>query len=148
MVTIGAITATNFIGPLQGYPNPGSCLFIVGRTSAAVWGFVLAFEIVMLFLNVFKRYQYYRETSNPLIATLFHDGVFYMSCIIFVTLGNIILTVTVPAGYTDAFDTLQIISHSVLASRILFNLRQIRSGEDMVLPVSQIVFKDRGEEDT
>ncbi|EGN93612.1 hypothetical protein SERLA73DRAFT_189347 [Serpula lacrymans var. lacrymans S7.3] len=108
----------------EGYTNPGSCLFFDGRTGAIVYGFLLLFEFILLFLIIYKRFKNYRFTNSSVIITLYLDGIMYISCIILITLANILLTVSVPVGYINSLDTLQIVVHSVLASRILFNLRR------------------------
>ncbi|KAG1727439.1 hypothetical protein EDB19DRAFT_1750496 [Suillus lakei] len=47
----------------------------------------------------------------------------YMLCIIAITVTNVIIDAAFPVGFTNMFDTLQLVIHSVLASRILFHLR-------------------------
>jgi hypothetical protein len=105
-------------------PPPGTCYFESTRSAAVVYMFLVVFESVMLILTVYKRFHNYKDCQSEIIVTLYRDGIFYMLCILAITLANVICEGALPSAYSNMFDTLQPVSHSVLASRILFRLRQ------------------------
>ncbi|KAG2151491.1 hypothetical protein DEU56DRAFT_554072 [Suillus clintonianus] len=65
----------------------------------------------------------YREIQSSIVAAFYGGSMLYMLCIIAITVINVIIDAALPVGYTNMFDTLQVVIHSVLASRILFHLR-------------------------
>ncbi|KAG1803987.1 uncharacterized protein BJ212DRAFT_952442 [Suillus subaureus] len=105
-------------------PPLGTCYFESTRNAAIVYMFLAVFDSVMLILTVYKWFHDYKDFQSEIIVTLYHDGIFYMLCILAVTLANVICEGALPSAYSNLFDTLQVVSHSVLASRILFRLRQ------------------------
>jgi len=56
---------------------------------------------------------------------LYWDGIVYVLCILAMTLANIIVIGFLPSEYAESINTLQAVLHSVLSSRLLFNLRAI-----------------------
>ncbi|KAG1764744.1 hypothetical protein EDD22DRAFT_441911 [Suillus occidentalis] len=85
--------------------------------------FLAMFESVILMLTVYKRFHDYRDFRSGIVVTLYHDGMVYMLCILTITVANVILGAAFASAYSNMFDTLQLVIHSVLASRILFRLR-------------------------
>ncbi|KAG9311152.1 hypothetical protein JVU11DRAFT_8218 [Chiua virens] len=81
---------------------------------------------VILSLTAYKRFRSYRGVRTPIMLTVYRDGMFYMFCIIrtIITFSNMILDGVFPMQFTDLLDIPQITLHSVLASRIMFNLRK------------------------
>ncbi|KAG1802635.1 uncharacterized protein HD556DRAFT_701217 [Suillus plorans] len=118
-------------------PPPGTCYFESTRNAAIVYLFLVIFESVMLILNVYKRVHDYKNFQSGIVVTLYHDGMFYMLCILTVTLANVIFEGALPSAYSNMFDSLQLVAHSVLASRILFRLR--RSNEHVHAPMSTMM---------
>ncbi|KAG1865473.1 hypothetical protein DFJ58DRAFT_864554 [Suillus subalutaceus] len=53
-----------------------------------------------------------------------------------ITVTNVIIDAVFPVGYTNMFDTLQVVIHSVLGSRIMFHLR---SSHDQVYEMHSII---------
>jgi len=128
LIVAGALTI-GFIPDYNLLPNRevlGGCYLVSTRNSALVYAFILAFEIVILFLTTYKEYHDYRHVRvrKSLIHTLFFDGVFYITCIGLVTVANVIIDAAFPVQYSDMLDIPQITLHSVLASRIMFRLRK------------------------
>ncbi|KAG2111285.1 uncharacterized protein F5147DRAFT_687095 [Suillus discolor] len=103
--------------------------------------FLAMYESVMLILNVYKRVHDYKNFQSGIVVTLYHDGMFYMLCILAVTLANVIFEGALPSAYSNMFDALQLVAHSVLASRILFRLR--RSNEHVHPPMSTMMLDTR-----
>ncbi|KAG1866671.1 hypothetical protein F4604DRAFT_946804 [Suillus subluteus] len=109
-------------------PNPSGppssdCTFDTSRTSAVPYGFLAAYELLLMSLTVFKRYQDYRDSNSHLVRAVFQGGVRYMTAIIFVSVANILI-ICVVVSYSEMMDVPQLVLHSMLASRILFNLRE------------------------
>ncbi|KAH7906774.1 hypothetical protein BJ138DRAFT_1161809 [Hygrophoropsis aurantiaca] len=82
------------------------------RNDALVYALLMSYEFVLLSLLVYKK-CFYRETSGLIVNKVYQDGVLYIASIVFITMMNVIIGVALP-----------IVIHSVLASRILFNLRE------------------------
>ncbi|EGO18982.1 hypothetical protein SERLADRAFT_374720 [Serpula lacrymans var. lacrymans S7.9] len=101
--------------------NPGGCIFAGNQTNAIQYAFLVVFEIVLLFLTALKRYKFYEHARDSIvITTLFRDNVLYMGAIISISLANIIVIVTVLVNFDACREY-------VLASRILFNLRETQN---------------------
>ncbi|KAG1725618.1 uncharacterized protein EDB91DRAFT_1254668 [Suillus paluster] len=126
VVTIIAAIAVNVVPNHQlipgGNSSPG-CNFESSRNAAVVYSILAMFEIVILILNAYKRFHDYRDEQSSIVTTLYGDGMLYISCIIAITVTNVIVDAAFPIGYSNMFDTLQLVLHSVLASRILFRLQ-------------------------
>ncbi|KAH7904890.1 hypothetical protein BJ138DRAFT_1165788 [Hygrophoropsis aurantiaca] len=73
------------------------------------------FELAILFLSIFQIFQYKHHRR---IFLIMRNDIVYISCI----LG---LSVFSEEGYTDPAIIWQTVLHSVLASRLLFSMRQI-----------------------
>ncbi|KAG2055741.1 hypothetical protein BDR06DRAFT_311641 [Suillus hirtellus] len=121
---------TSFVGGLLTAPvNPSApptnnCNFETSRASAIQYGFLVAYELLLLSLMVFKRYEYYSDCNGRLVRAIFQGGVRYMTAIIFVSVVNIVITSVVPISYSEMMDLPQVVFHSMLASRVLFSLRE------------------------
>ncbi|KAG1730784.1 hypothetical protein EDB19DRAFT_1371333 [Suillus lakei] len=125
-----AVSITQVVGNLTAAPvDPSApptsnCTFEAGRSSAIQYGFLMAYELFLMSLMVFKRYKDYRDSNSRLVRAVFQGGVRYMTAIIFVSLTNILIMSVVPASYDEMMDVPQLVLHSMLASRVLFNLRE------------------------
>ncbi|KAG1725454.1 hypothetical protein EDB19DRAFT_265654 [Suillus lakei] len=100
------------------------CVLYSGETGAIQYGIVIFFELVLIILTVYKRISFYQDSRSRLITTLYRDGLVYMTCIIMASIANVFLNLFAPAAYTAIMDVPQLVIHGVLASRILFNLRE------------------------
>ncbi|KAG1727092.1 uncharacterized protein EDB91DRAFT_1350397 [Suillus paluster] len=121
-------------------PNPGNCLFVGGRNSVFEYAALLLYELVLLCLMLFIKSRRYKNTVGPLQETFFNDSVRYMICIMITSSFSIILTMVPPITWVSITDSPQIVIHSVLASRILFNLRESegRSRNHTILSDSEV----------
>ncbi|KAH7902987.1 hypothetical protein BJ138DRAFT_1108059, partial [Hygrophoropsis aurantiaca] len=134
---VASVTTTMFISlPSLPVSSVGKCVllngeppqdfpFQVSRSSALQYVWLATFEVGLLSLTIFKRFQDYRDSTTPLINVLYRDGVSYMVTIFATSLMNVLITLFTPAAYNEVLDTLQLVLHSILASRILFNLREV-----------------------
>ncbi|KAG0700710.1 hypothetical protein DFH29DRAFT_607117 [Suillus ampliporus] len=105
-------------------PPTSDCTFQAGRSSAIQYAFLVVYELFLMSLMVFKRYQDYRDSNSRLVNAVFQGGVLYMTAIISVSLINIVIMTAAPASYNETMDAPQIVLHSMLASRVLFSLRE------------------------
>ncbi|KAG1807678.1 uncharacterized protein BJ212DRAFT_1303387 [Suillus subaureus] len=92
-------------------PPTSNCTFEGGRSSAIQYGFLVAFELLLMSLTVFKRYQDYRDYNSRIVRAVFQGGVRYMTAIIFVSVANILITSVVPASYDEMMDLPQLVLH-------------------------------------
>ncbi|KAG1765774.1 hypothetical protein EDD22DRAFT_1049302 [Suillus occidentalis] len=117
-------------------------VFEEGQFSSIIYGLLMLVEIVLMTLTLYKRSKFYQLGDSPLVTTLCRDGVLYVLCITrefwrfacvkallffflfaVVSMANCISIALLPASYTALLAGPQLVTHSVLASRILFNLR-------------------------
>jgi len=57
------------------------------------------------------------------VRSIYRDGLLYMFCIMMISMVNMIIIAVLPLSYSEMLNIPQIVAHSVLASRILFNLQ-------------------------
>ncbi|KAH7915494.1 hypothetical protein BJ138DRAFT_1141432 [Hygrophoropsis aurantiaca] len=114
--------------------------FEASRNGALVYALLMTYEFVLLSLLIYKKWSY-RETSNLIVNKVYQDGVLYIASIVFITMMNVIIEAALPITYSDILEIPQIVIHSVLASRILFNLRESdQRVHDGSLPVTMSSF--------
>ncbi|KAG2071547.1 hypothetical protein BDR04DRAFT_1142156 [Suillus decipiens] len=121
--SIVTTTAATFINVLRNHQ------LTAVSNAVLVYTLLAFFECVILALTVYKKFSDYRKFESSIVTALYGGSLFYMLCIIAVTVTNVIIDAGFPAGYVNMFDTLQVVIHSILASRIMFH---IRSSHDQV----------------
>ncbi|KAG2369109.1 hypothetical protein BDR07DRAFT_1477424 [Suillus spraguei] len=121
---------------------PGSvtppCAFVGALilSSALPYGLLMFLEIgeatvdskflapVLVCTTAILRYRQYLGSHSALVKSIYRDGLLYMFCIMMISTVNMIVIVVLPLSYSEILYTPQIVAHSVLASRILFNLQE------------------------
>lgn len=103
-------------------PGP-PCVLEGARSSTLPYGLLMFFEIVLISTTAFLRYRHYLGSHSPLVQSIYRDGLFYMFCITMISTINVLVIAVLPLSYSEMLNTPQIVAHSVLASRILFNLQ-------------------------
>ncbi|KIK45104.1 hypothetical protein CY34DRAFT_563940 [Suillus luteus UH-Slu-Lm8-n1] len=98
-----AVSITEVINNLEtpvdpSAPPKSTCTFQAGRSSAIQYGFLVVYELLLMSLTVFKRYQDYRDSNSRLVRAIFQGGVRYMTAIIFVSVANILIMSVVPVS--------------------------------------------------
>ncbi|KAG2085476.1 hypothetical protein BD769DRAFT_1535401 [Suillus cothurnatus] len=90
---------------------------------------------VLMSLTLYKRFKLYRMENSPIVTTIYRDGVFYMLCMTLLSVLHWVAILVHPLSYTRRFygAGLQTVVRSVLASRILFNLRAANESWDVVI---------------
>ncbi|KAG1745756.1 hypothetical protein EDB19DRAFT_1906266 [Suillus lakei] len=128
---VGAVGVTKAVNIL--HPAPPT-VFASGKSSATQYGFLILYELaVLMILTIYKRLHFYRGARSRLVTTLYRDGMIYMACIIMASIANICVALVVPGAFTNIMDAPQLVIHGVLASRILFNLRQSRQSDSVIV---------------
>ncbi|KAG1728916.1 hypothetical protein EDB19DRAFT_2042453 [Suillus lakei] len=98
------------------------CIFEGDHSSALPYGLLMFFEIVLMSTTAFLRYRYYLGSHSTLMSSIYRDGLLYTFCIMMISTANVIVIAVLPLSYSEMLNLPQIVTHSVLASRILFNL--------------------------
>ncbi|KAG2146375.1 uncharacterized protein EDB93DRAFT_471885 [Suillus bovinus] len=100
---------------------------------------LVLFETVILSLNVIQALRRRRQHGSHLITRLYWDGIVYVLCILAMSIANIIVIGFLPSEYAESVDTLQLVFHSVLSARLIFNLRAIiRRRHEQAIPLSEM----------
>ncbi|KAG1805872.1 hypothetical protein EV424DRAFT_258065 [Suillus variegatus] len=99
------------------------CVLEGTRSFVIQYGLLMFFEIVLMSTTVFLRYRHYLGSHSALVRSIYRDGLLYMFCITMISMFNVIIIAVLPLSYSETLSKPQIVAHSVLASRILFNLQ-------------------------
>ncbi|KAN0082569.1 hypothetical protein V8E55_008364 [Tylopilus felleus] len=123
--------------------SPPGCYLTAGRDGTLLALLLLGFEMVILFLTVYKHFSFYRVDRRDVIwtniaYTLYRDGIFYIICI----MQNVDEKGCFQIQFSDLLDIPQITLHSVLASRIMFNLRRSADCGQNGTTMDSIMFND------
>ncbi|KAJ8596254.1 hypothetical protein M405DRAFT_928936 [Rhizopogon salebrosus TDB-379] len=100
------------------------CVLEGPRSSTLPYSVLMLYELVLMTLTIFKRYRNFENLGSSIIKSLYRDGVLYMLCITLISTANVVIVGALPIAYSELLNTPQIVIHSVLASRILFNLQE------------------------
>ncbi|KAN0082566.1 hypothetical protein V8E55_008361 [Tylopilus felleus] len=81
---------------IPGAQSPPGCYLTAGRDGTLLALLLLVFEMVILFLTVYKHFRSYRDVRISIVHTLYRDGMFYIACIILITFANTIVDGALP----------------------------------------------------
>ncbi|KAH7923813.1 hypothetical protein BV22DRAFT_555601 [Leucogyrophana mollusca] len=129
---VGAVTSSRLItitlpsDPTENdvYENDSGCIFQSGRNATLQYIFLMFYEMVVLSLMAYQRQHSHRDSKNSVLKTLYRDSMLYIACIILMSGITIIVGFGLPISYIAMLDCPQVVIHSILASRILFNLHE------------------------
>ncbi|KAG2065283.1 hypothetical protein BDR04DRAFT_1145454 [Suillus decipiens] len=79
-VGVSAVVETLHLADSPGVSQTG-CVFGSGKRSAIQYGFLIIYELVLMILTIYKRFNFYEGARSRLITTLYRDGMIYMTCI-------------------------------------------------------------------
>jgi len=86
---------------------------------------VMGLELNILCLSLVKGLSQWRRDSMPLVRTLYRDGVVYFAVLFTISMTNVIfITTTFYSPYYYLLAEPQRVFHSVLAARLIINLRK------------------------
>ncbi|KAN0087854.1 hypothetical protein V8E55_006475 [Tylopilus felleus] len=130
LLAYGGVTIAGAVGisivPIQlipGAQSPPGCYLTASRNSTL-------------------HFRSYRDVRISIVYTIYRDGMFYIVCIILITFANTIVDGAFSFQFSDLLDIPQITLHSVLASRIMFNLRKSIYYEQKGPTMDSIMFSD------
>ncbi|KLO09661.1 hypothetical protein SCHPADRAFT_943473 [Schizopora paradoxa] len=111
-------------------PSPSQaivpCVPILGNNKLFIcFSIVMVVELNILCLSLIKGFSQWKRESTPLVHTLYRDGVVYFAVLFSISLMNLIFvlkTFNTPYFYIVAEP--QRVFHSVLASRVIINVRK------------------------
>ncbi|EGO00539.1 hypothetical protein SERLA73DRAFT_178376 [Serpula lacrymans var. lacrymans S7.3] len=87
--------------------------------------YVIFHETIILTLLVYRIITLFRHTTNPLLRTLYTDGIGFYLCMLALSIANVIAFATFPAGLKPVLDVVYYTVHSVLSCRIILHLRAV-----------------------
>ncbi|KAF9237228.1 hypothetical protein BU15DRAFT_76133 [Melanogaster broomeanus] len=83
-----------------GQPQLG-CLLESPRNGAIVYAILLLYELAIFALIAYKSFGPSRGPRSSIVHIICRDGIFYVLCIIAITLANVIITFWLPLEYSD-----------------------------------------------
>ncbi|KAJ8589988.1 hypothetical protein M405DRAFT_184294 [Rhizopogon salebrosus TDB-379] len=143
VVCANALSLFNYQHP----PLGTSGCYHTHRVEISAFDFALLcfYEMVILSLSIFQVWHHRRGPGSNLLIRLYWDGIIYVVCILAMSTANIVVIVALSTEYAESARTLQAVLHSVLSSRLLFNLRTIvqhqRDGIIQIFPQTSIRFE-------
>jgi len=100
---------------------------------------LIIYEIGMLGLNwIAFRKMTRHNPPGPLMTMLYRDGVIYVATILAFSVLNAVVSLATPVRYSDVLNSPQMVMHSILASRIFFNLRETIQQEQRISVVTPL----------
>ncbi|KAG1863829.1 hypothetical protein F4604DRAFT_1783949 [Suillus subluteus] len=97
------------------------------RFLGIIYALHMIYQLVLMFLTVYKRFKFYRQENTPLVSTVYWDGMIYMLCITLASIVNCVGIIKLPSPYSNLFYSPQVVVHSVFT---LFNLRATNEPQD------------------
>ncbi|KLO09663.1 hypothetical protein SCHPADRAFT_943475 [Schizopora paradoxa] len=112
------------------------CMPILGNNKLFIcFSIVMVVEFNILCLSIVKGFSQWRINSTPLVHTLYRDGFVYFAVLFSISLINLILVLkTFNTPYFYMLAEPQRVFHSILASRVIINVRKTLSDKES--PVS------------
>ncbi|KAF6753322.1 hypothetical protein DFP72DRAFT_902745 [Ephemerocybe angulata] len=105
-------------------PNLPCIPIYIDRSAAGiVFCLSLASTIAIMAIMVYISRRQYRDFESSLISLFFRDGVLYFICLSTLTCANIVSSNVAPPPYKFITLEPQVLSHSILATRMLMHLR-------------------------
>ncbi|EIW80143.1 hypothetical protein CONPUDRAFT_154193 [Coniophora puteana RWD-64-598 SS2] len=101
-----------------------SCEYQADRRTGMAYVFVFVYELLLLILTAYRRFYMKNKFRSVVLDTLCWDGIKILLCQLLLSVLTIATILGFPISYDESFDCPQVVIHSVLATRILFNLRE------------------------
>ncbi|KLO04345.1 hypothetical protein SCHPADRAFT_947768 [Schizopora paradoxa] len=129
-------------------PSIAACVPALG-TNINIFTYCIdvALEFQLLCLSLYKGFFQWKCNSTPLIRTLHRDGFIYFAVLLCISLTNTIVSARMfNAPYSAIVIVHQRVFHSILASRVIINLRKAAL-EERFSTISTAIFRDREVQD-
>ncbi|KAJ7733411.1 hypothetical protein DFH07DRAFT_780632 [Mycena maculata] len=86
-------------------------------------------ETVLMICTLWVGVKRFRHSHNPLIKTLYRDGISYFVLLFLISAGNLAVLIWGPIELVDLFNTFLRVMHSVLSTRIVLHVREVNQRE-------------------
>ncbi|KAJ7802437.1 hypothetical protein B0H14DRAFT_2892396, partial [Mycena olivaceomarginata] len=98
---------------------------LVDGSIILVVAFILALwnETVLMICTLWVGVKRFRHSNNPLIKTLYRDGISYFVLLFLISAGNLAVLIWGPVELVDLLNTFLRVMHSVLSTRIVLHVR-------------------------
>ncbi|EIW86179.1 hypothetical protein CONPUDRAFT_140856 [Coniophora puteana RWD-64-598 SS2] len=83
---------------------PGTCNFTANKTEAIAFGFLVAYEMILLSLISYQWIRHYRSTKSTLAYLLYRDALLYVCTSTLVSTANIVNIASGPQYYNEYID--------------------------------------------
>ncbi|OAX36024.1 hypothetical protein K503DRAFT_772919 [Rhizopogon vinicolor AM-OR11-026] len=90
--------------------------------------------LLLVLIQVIKHSRRICGVATGLLTSLYRDSLLFVVCLLCMSIVNLVVMSTIPPRFNEVFDTLPAIMHSVLASRIMFNIRQSAHCDVITMP--------------
>ncbi|KAF8178139.1 hypothetical protein K438DRAFT_1938848, partial [Mycena galopus ATCC 62051] len=116
-----------------GPPSPGipGCNLTGGTAVFAGIPFIIVLlnDTIIMMYTLWIGLINYRNSRNPLILTLYRDGISYYFFLCVISAVNLAILLQAPMPTAQLFNTFLRVLHSVLSTRILLHVRDIESSQ-------------------
>ncbi|EKM51109.1 uncharacterized protein PHACADRAFT_213010 [Phanerochaete carnosa HHB-10118-sp] len=131
LATVGIFLQSLQFGPIPGVQNsPGiGCHVTAGSSILFIsWLLIMVSEAPIMFLMAFMAFRNYRHTRDSAVfRTVFRDGTIFYLYLFILSIANVIVIFTTPAGLINLFAIPERMFHSILTTRIILDLRELGS---------------------
>ncbi|KAJ7057173.1 hypothetical protein C8F01DRAFT_1153666 [Mycena amicta] len=113
-------------GPPPSSLIPG-CYLIQGDVIYAGLSFIIVLinDTIIMVYTLWIGLKNYRHTRNPLIVTLYRDGITYYVFLCGISALNVATLLQAPSVIAQLFNTFLRVVHSILSTRILLHVRNV-----------------------
>ncbi|KAL5531035.1 hypothetical protein ACEPAG_3911 [Sanghuangporus baumii] len=124
------IFMAKFLSTLKFSPLPdgiAGCLVVGGSSILTVnWTLLMVFEAGVLCLMLVVGFRTYKIHGNSaMFKAVYGDGSLFYFYLFALSVANVVVIQTLPADFLNTLTSLERVLHSVLACRILTNLRRV-----------------------
>lgn len=157
MIVLGILWQNTVIFHVTAFGSESSRCLLVHDSNLVivVLGIIVFLEILVLVLTVARMIQdslsEQRTCRSRLVHVLYRDGIMFFTQILLLSTGNIVVSMVASLTSTGKISliVLQLVIHSILSDRILFNLRETQYRDATLQSISDVVFvsssRQRGE---
>ncbi|KLO12398.1 hypothetical protein SCHPADRAFT_941236 [Schizopora paradoxa] len=98
----------------------------------------------ILCLSLYKGFFQWRSISTPLAHTIYRDGFIYFVVMFCISLADVVVTTKMfNSPYSAVVIVVQLVFHSIFATRIIINLRKVVAEKHFPTTISTVSFRDR-----
>jgi len=126
---------------LGGLPNFSGCVTVPHRNNVRIcWILLLTYDAGLCLLMLIRAIEWFKDGYGSKIAlTVFRNGLLYYVVILAISLANVFLNV----GWQQALVLSQRFLHSIIACRIILDIRGQARKDDFSMASSFVVYNNR-----